>query len=114
MKGVNMWVIDSFHVWCDLSLLRHINEDKRKTEGHTQMFEVMNDIEDVPPHLLSAHRSFIMRADMTEIGDKENGKGENFSEKGGSISMFLFSDTLEVSTYQQLMYFTSQMTRICV
>ena len=61
------------------------------------MFEVMNDIEDVPPHLLSAHRSFIMRADMTEIGDKENGKGENFSEKGGSISMFLFSDTLEVS-----------------
>ncbi|XP_071798925.1 protein ECT2-like [Asterias amurensis] len=74
----------------------HINEDKRKTEGHTQMFEVMNDIEDVPPHLLSAHRSFIMRADMTEIGDKENGKGENFSEKGGSISMFLFSDTLEI------------------
>ncbi|XP_022098002.1 protein ECT2-like [Acanthaster planci] len=74
----------------------HINEDKRKTEGHTQMFEVINDIEDVPPHLLSAHRSFIMRADMTEIGDKENGKGENFSEKGGNISMFLFSDTLEI------------------
>ncbi|XP_072034093.1 protein ECT2-like [Amphiura filiformis] len=74
----------------------HINEDKRKTDGHTQMFDIVNDIEGVPPHLLSAHRSFIMRADTIEIGDSESKKGDNFSVKGGNVTMFLFSDTLEI------------------
>ncbi|XP_071489543.1 protein ECT2-like [Diadema antillarum] len=68
-----------------------INEDKRKTEGHTQMFDIMNDIEGVPPDLLSAHRQFVTKIDVSEIG-----KGDTFSEKGICITMFLFSDTLEI------------------
>ncbi|XP_071950219.1 protein ECT2-like [Antedon mediterranea] len=74
----------------------HINEDKRKTEGHTQMFDVISEIDGVPPTLLSAHRSFVTRIDTIEIGDREHGKGDNFSEKGGSVSMFLFTDLLEI------------------
>ncbi|XP_063967106.1 protein ECT2-like [Lytechinus pictus] len=68
-----------------------INEDKRKTEGHTQMFDIMNEIEGVPAHLLSAHRHFITKIDVSEIG-----KGDSFGEKGICITMFLFSDTLEI------------------
>ena len=63
------------------------------------MFDIVNDIEGVPPHLLSAHRSFITRVDTVEIGDRESKKGDNFSEKGANVSMFLFSDTLEVLKY---------------
>ncbi|XP_033121146.1 protein ECT2-like [Anneissia japonica] len=74
----------------------HINEDKRKTEGHTQMFDVISEIDGVPPTLLSAHRSYVTRIDTIEIGDREHGKGDNFSEKGGSVSMFLFTDLLEI------------------
>lgn len=68
-----------------------INEDKRKTEGHTQMFDIMNEIEGVPAHILSAHRQFITKVDVSEIG-----KADSFGEKGICITMFLFSDTLEI------------------
>ncbi|XP_077987561.1 protein ECT2-like [Glandiceps talaboti] len=75
---------------------KHINEDKRKTESHTTMFDIVNDIEGVPAHLLSSHRSFVMRCDTIEIGNKETGKGDNFSEQGGCVTLFLFNDSLEV------------------
>ena len=35
-----------------------INECKRKTEGHMAMFDIINDIDNVPPYLLSSHRQF--------------------------------------------------------
>ncbi|XP_070538599.1 protein ECT2-like [Ptychodera flava] len=75
---------------------KHINEDKRKTEGHTTMFDIINDIEGVPAHLLSSHRSFIMKCDTIEIGDRDTGKGDSFGEKGGNVTLFLFNDSLEV------------------
>lgn len=74
----------------------HINEDRRKAEGRTQMFDIINDIEGVPADLLSAHRSFIQRVEVVELADSHTGKGDNFTEKGCSISMILFSDTLEI------------------
>lgn len=33
---------------CDDIYFRHINEDKRKAEGHQVMFEILNDIENCP------------------------------------------------------------------
>ena len=56
------------------------------------MFDIMNEIEGVPPDLLSAHRHFITKVDVSEIG-----KADSFGEKGICITMFLFSDTLEVN-----------------
>lgn len=39
---------------------RHINEDKRKTEGQMEMFDIVNDIENCPVSIsLSVSRSNI-------------------------------------------------------
>ena len=37
-------------------VLNHINEDKRKTEGQTKIFEIFSDIENCPPEIVSSHR----------------------------------------------------------
>lgn len=70
-------------------VLTNINEDKRKTEGQVAMFDIVNDIENCPPNLLSSHRSFVSRADMIELSNSLSGKGD-------TLAMFLFTDSLEV------------------
>lgn len=38
-------------ILCDLyavCMCSHINEDKRKTEGHQALFDIVNDIENCP------------------------------------------------------------------
>ncbi|KAJ9589806.1 hypothetical protein L9F63_027933, partial [Diploptera punctata] len=70
-------------------VMTHINEDKRKTEGQLVMFDIFNEIDNCPPHLVSSHRSFIMRCDVIELSDEMSGRGDN-------LVFFLFSDTLEV------------------
>ncbi|XP_054271161.1 protein ECT2-like isoform X2 [Macrosteles quadrilineatus] len=67
----------------------HINEDKRRTEGQMVMFDIFNDIENCPPHLVSSHRSFITRCDITELSDGLSGRGD-------ALAFFLFSDIVEV------------------
>ncbi|XP_069689585.1 protein ECT2 isoform X4 [Periplaneta americana] len=70
-------------------VMTHINEDKRKTEGQLVMFDIFNDIDNCPPHLVSSHRSFIVRCDVIELSDGLSGRGD-------SLVLFLFSDTMEV------------------
>lgn len=70
-------------------VLTNINEDKRKTEGQVAMFDIVNDIENCPPNLLSSHRSFVTKADMIELSNSLSGKGD-------SLTMFLFTDSLEI------------------
>ncbi|XP_054708607.1 protein ECT2-like [Uloborus diversus] len=70
-------------------VMMHINEDKRKTEGQVAMFDIVNDIENCPPNLLSSHRSLVSKTDMQEITDL-------LTKKGGAITMFLFTDVLEI------------------
>ena len=43
------------------------------------------------PHLVSSHRSFIMRCDVIELSDELSGRGDN-------LVFFLFSDIMEVSS----------------
>lgn len=70
-------------------VMTHINEDKRKTEGQLVMFDIFNDIDNCPPHLVSSHRSFIVRCDVIELSDGLSGRGD-------SLVFFLFSDMMEV------------------
>ncbi|XP_067014278.2 protein ECT2 [Anabrus simplex] len=70
-------------------VMTHINEDKRKTEGQLVMFDIFNDIDNCPPHLVSSHRNFIVRCDVMELSDGLSGRGD-------SLVLFLFSDILEV------------------
>lgn len=70
-------------------VMTYINEDKRKTEGQKAMFDIFNDIDCCPPHLISSHRSFISRCEVTELAD-------NLSGRGDPLMLFLFTDTLEI------------------
>ncbi|KAI0240759.1 Protein ECT2 [Lamellibrachia satsuma] len=70
-------------------VMTHINEDKRKTECHQTMFDIINDIENCPPNLLSSHRTFVTRVDVVELTDELSGRGD-------PLSLFVFSDSLEL------------------
>ncbi len=58
------------------------------------MFEVLRDVEDCPATVLSAQRSFVRRLNVMDIGNpsKTGGKGE-------ALSIFLFSDSIEVGWF---------------
>ncbi|XP_014232915.1 protein ECT2 isoform X1 [Trichogramma pretiosum] len=70
-------------------VMTYINEDKRKTEGQLAMFDIFNEIDNCPPHLVSSHRSFIGKCDVTEVH-------EELSRRGDHLVLFLFTDTLEI------------------
>ncbi|ELU14128.1 hypothetical protein CAPTEDRAFT_176435 [Capitella teleta] len=70
-------------------VMTHINEDRRKAEGHHAMFDIVNDIENCPANLLSAHRSFVTKIDGIELTSE-------LSSRGDHITIFVFSDSLEM------------------
>ncbi|XP_015604057.1 protein ECT2 isoform X12 [Cephus cinctus] len=70
-------------------VMTYINEDKRKTEGQLVMFDIFNEIDNCPPHLVSSHRSFIGKCDVMEMGEALSGRGDH-------LVLFLFTDTLEI------------------
>ncbi|XP_067948409.1 protein ECT2-like isoform X2 [Watersipora subatra] len=67
----------------------HINEDKRIADGRMAMFDIIHDIDNCPPKLLSASRKFIYQIDVDEVTDELVGRGEH-------LTLFLFTDTLEI------------------
>ncbi len=70
--------------------MTHINEDKRKIENQLAMFVLINDIENCPATLLSSHRNFLKKLDVYEMSNE-------LLKKGAQLTLFLFSDCLEVS-----------------
>ncbi|CAE1269369.1 ECT2 [Acanthosepion pharaonis] len=70
-------------------VLTCINEGKKKTENGVEMFNLFNDIECCPANLLSSHRIFLKRVDVIELIN-------SVSLKGDALSLFLFSDNLEI------------------
>lgn len=72
------------------TVMTHINEYKRKTDSQVQMFEIIQDIDNCPANILSSHRSFITKIDGYELSDVFCGKTQ-------PITLFLFSDSLEVT-----------------
>lgn len=72
-------------------VMMNINEGKRKTESQIAMFDIFNDIENCPPNILSGHRFFVASLDVVEIGE-----GGLSRSKGDTVTLYLFSDVLEV------------------
>lgn len=72
------------------NVMTHINEDKRKTEGQVQMFEILRDVDGCPAYVLSSHRVYVSKVDTFELSDTLCGKGE-------AVTIFLFNDSLEVT-----------------
>ncbi|MBN3319614.1 ECT2 protein, partial [Atractosteus spatula] len=71
-------------------VMTHINEDKRKTEGQKQIFDVVYEVDGCPANLLSSHRSLVQRVETIALGDKPCDRGEN-------VTLFLFNDCLEIA-----------------
>jgi hypothetical protein len=75
--------------------MTHINEDKRKTENRIEMFGIINHIENCPATLLSSHRNLLNRIDAYEMSNE-------LLKKGAQLTLFLFSDCLEVRVIQTI------------
>ncbi|KAI4894886.1 hypothetical protein NFI96_013643, partial [Prochilodus magdalenae] len=73
-------------------VMTHINEDKRKTEGQKQIFDVVYEVDGCPANLLSSHRSLVHRVETIALGDKPCDRGEH-------VTLFLFNDCLEASSH---------------
>ncbi|XP_045906318.1 protein ECT2 isoform X2 [Micropterus dolomieu] len=71
-------------------VMTHINEDKRKTEGQKQIFDVVYEVDGCPANLLSSHRSLVYRVETIALGDQPCDRGEY-------VTLFLFNDCLEIA-----------------
>lgn len=82
------------------SVMNLINEDKRKTEGQIAMFDIVNNIEDCPPNLLSALRRFVCKAEARLLF--LNSESEIIPSKSHKVVLFLFSDLIEICKIRSL------------
>ncbi|XP_053567798.1 protein ECT2 [Bombina bombina] len=71
-------------------VMTHINEDKRKTEGQRQIFDVVYEVDGCPANLLSSHRTLVQRVETVVLGDE-------LCDRGEVVTLFLFNDCLEVT-----------------
>ena len=74
-----------------------INEDKRKTEGQIAMFDIVNNIEDCPPNLLSSMRRLICKVEARLIYT-----ANDVPNRSHKIVLFLFSDLIEICKIRSL------------
>ncbi|KAM4771643.1 protein ECT2 isoform 2-T2 [Rhinophrynus dorsalis] len=71
-------------------VMTHINEDKRKTEGQKQIFDVVYEVDGCPANLLSSHRMLVHRVETIALGD-------DLCDRGEQVTLFLFNDCLEIA-----------------
>ncbi|KAM9848588.1 protein ECT2 [Aulostomus maculatus] len=71
-------------------VMTHINEDKRRTDGQKQIFDVVYEVDGCPANLLSSHRSLVHRVETIALGDQPCDRGEH-------VTLFLFNDCLEIA-----------------
>ncbi|XP_043926707.1 protein ECT2 [Protopterus annectens] len=71
-------------------VMTHINEDKRKTEGQRQIFDVVYEVDGCPANLLSSHRLLVQRVETVSLS-------EELCDRGEQVTLFLFNDCLEIA-----------------
>ncbi|XP_067898329.1 protein ECT2 isoform X1 [Heterodontus francisci] len=71
-------------------VMTHINEDKRKTEGQRQIFDVVYEVDGCPANLLSSHRNLVQRVETIALDD-------DLCDRGEQVTLFLFNDCLEIA-----------------
>ncbi|XP_031623915.1 protein ECT2-like [Contarinia nasturtii] len=70
-------------------VMKYINEDKRKTEGRVALFDIFNEIDNCPADLVSSHRSYISRCEVSELSNCLSGRDD-------PLMIFLFTDYIEI------------------
>ncbi|XP_051874447.1 protein ECT2 isoform X2 [Pristis pectinata] len=71
-------------------VMTHINEDKRKTEGQRQIFDVVYEVDGCPANLLSSHRNLVQRVETIALDNE-------LCDRGEQVTLFLFNDCLEIA-----------------
>jgi len=69
-------------------VMTFVNDNKRQTEAKLKLFEIHNDIENCPADLIASHRTYVCRADVTELSD--------VVQRGSELTLFVFNDMLEI------------------
>jgi protein ECT2 len=74
------------------TVMTHLNEEKRRTEGQITIFDIYSEIENCPASVVSSHRSFVSRYDCIEVAAEDVLCG-----KGYELTLFLFTDILLIA-----------------
>ncbi|CAF1277389.1 unnamed protein product, partial [Didymodactylos carnosus] len=85
------------------NIARKLNEERGKTENQVTMFTIVNNIDNCPPELLSAHRHYIDKFDLIELSQELGGKGTH-------LTLFLFSDCIEITKVRNNTWKTVKLT----
>jgi len=74
------------------TVMTHLNEEKRRTEGQITIFDIYSEIENCPASVVSSHRSFVGRYDCREVAAEDVLCG-----KGYELTLLLFTDILLIA-----------------
>jgi len=74
------------------TVMTHLNEEKRRTEGQITIFDIYSEIENCPANIVSSHRSFVCRCECVEVAAEDILCG-----KGYELTLFLFTDVLLIA-----------------
>jgi len=77
----------------------HINENKRKTDDQIQLFQKIYEIEACPPTILSSERQYFGKCEGITVDSIPYKKGEH-------ISLYIFSDCIEIAKLNKKKYQT--------
>ncbi|CAF3661612.1 unnamed protein product [Rotaria sp. Silwood1] len=83
-------------------IAKKLNEERGKTEKHLSMFNIVNSIDNCPPELLAAHRDYIEKFHVIELS-------QELTTTRTHLTLFLFSDCLEVTKLRGNMWKTPGM-----
>ncbi|KAH9405647.1 Protein T2, partial [Tyrophagus putrescentiae] len=73
-----------------VSVNSEINQEKKKTEGQMEMFEILNDIEEAPADILSANRHFLAKVDARLLVQSDGG-GAGGMKTMHKLETYIFS-----------------------
>lgn len=76
------------------NVLSHVNEDKRRFEQKMKIFDIVYQVDNCPPNLISADRRFIARLEVITLNDGLYRSGER-------LALYLLSDKLEVAKWRR-------------
>ena len=67
------------------------NEAKKTTDGYTDLYNIIHEIEDCPAILFNARRKFIRKVKGIVVADN------NLTKIGDKITLFIFKDCIEIA-----------------
>ena len=74
------------------------DEAKKTTDGYTDLYNIIQEIEDCPAILFNARRKFVRKVNALVVADN------NLTKTGDKIVLFIFHDCVEIAKVFRLLY----------